>query len=108
VTGERRKLHNEELRDLYSSPSIIRIIKSKRMRWAGRVSRTGEKRNECRLFVRKSEGKRPLGRPRRRWLDNIRMDLGEVGWGDVDWISLAQDRNRWRALVNSVLNLRVP
>jgi hypothetical protein len=93
---------------LYSSPSIIRIIKSRRMRWAGHVTRMGEKRNAYRLLVVKPEGKRPLGRPRRRWVDDIRMDLGEVGWGDVDWIGLAQDRNRSRALVNSVLNLRVP
>jgi hypothetical protein len=91
VTGKWRKLHNEELRDLYSSLSIIRIIKSRRMRWVG-----------------KPEGKRSLRRSRRRWVDNIRMDLGEMGWGDVDWIGLAQDKNRWRALVNSVLNLRVP
>jgi hypothetical protein len=108
VTGECRKLHNEELRDLYSSPSIIRMIKSRRMRWAGHVERMGEKRNAYSLLVGKPKGKRPLGRPRRRWVDNIRMDLGEVGWGNVDWISLAQDRNRWRAVVNSVLNLRVP
>jgi hypothetical protein len=109
VTGEWRKLHNEELRDLYSSPRIIRIIKSRRMRWAGHVVRMGEKRNAYKLLVvGKPEGKRPLGRPRCRWEDNIRMDLGEVGWGDVDWTGLAQDRNRWRALVNSVLNLRVP
>jgi hypothetical protein len=108
VTGEWRKLHDEELRDLYSSSSIIRIIKSRRMRWAGHVSRMGEKRNAYRLLVGKPEGKRPLGRPRRRWVDNIRMDLAEVGWGDVDWIGLAKDRNRWRTLVNSVLNLQVP
>jgi hypothetical protein len=101
-------LYNEVLRDLYSSPSIIRIIKSRRMRRAGHVARMGEKSNAYRLLVGKSEGKRPLGRPRRRWVDNIRMELGEVGWGDVDWIGLAQDRSRWRALVNSVLNLRVP
>jgi hypothetical protein len=108
VTGQWRKLHNEDLRDLYSSPSIIRIIKSRWMRWAGhvRVARMGEKRNAYRLLVAKPEGKRPLGRPRRRWMDNIRMVLGEVGWGDVDWIGLAKGRNRWRALVNSVLNLR--
>jgi hypothetical protein len=104
----RRKLHNEELRDLYSSPNIIRIIKSRRMRSARHIARMGEKKNACRLLVGKPETKRPLGKPRHRWLDNIRMDLGEVGWGDVDWIGLAQDRNRWRALVNSVLNLRVP
>jgi hypothetical protein len=108
VTGEWRKLYNEELRDLYSSPSIIRIFKSCRMRWAGHVARMGEKRNAYRLFVGKREGKRPLGTPRQRWVDNIRMDLAEVGWSDVEWIGLAQDRNRWRALVNSVLNLRVP
>jgi hypothetical protein len=107
VTGEWRKLHNEELRDLYSSPSIIRIIKSRRMRRAGHVARIREKRNAYRLLVGKPEGKGPLGRPRCRWVDNIRMDLGEVGWGDMDWIDLAQDRNRWRALVNSVLNLDV-
>jgi hypothetical protein len=89
VTGEWRKLHNEELRDLYSSPSIIRIIKSRRMRWADHVARMGEKRNAYRLLVGNPEGKRPMGRPRRRWVDNIRMDLGEAGWGDVDWIGLA-------------------
>jgi hypothetical protein len=88
--------------------SIIRIIKSRRMIWEGHVARMGEKRNAYRLLVGKPEGKRPLGRPRRRWVDNIRMYIGEVGWGDADWIDLAQDRNRWRALVNSVLNLRVP
>jgi hypothetical protein len=108
VTGEWRKLHGEELRDLYSSSSTIRIIKSMRMKWPGHVARMGENRNAYRLLVGKPEGKSPLGRPRRRWMDNIRMDLGEVGWGDVDWIGLAKDRNRWRALVNSVLNLQVP
>jgi hypothetical protein len=81
VTGGWRKLINEELRDLYSSPSIIRIIKSRRMRWADHVARMGAKRNAYRLLVGKTEGKRPLGRPRRRWVDNIRMYLGEVGWG---------------------------
>jgi hypothetical protein len=93
---------------LYSSPSIIRIIKSRRMRWVGHVARIGENTNAYRLLVGKPEGKRTLGRPRRRWVDNIRMDLGEVKWDDVDWIGLAKDKNRWRALVNSVLNLRVP
>jgi hypothetical protein len=101
-------LHKEELHDLYSSASIIRIINSRRMRWAGHVARMGAKSNAYRLLVGKPEEKRPLERPRRRWVDNIRADLGEVGWGDVDWIGLAQDRNRWRALVNSVLSLRVP
>jgi hypothetical protein len=104
VTGEWRKLHNEELHDLYSSPRIIRIVKARRMRWAGHVARLGKKRNTYRLLV----GKRPLGRPRRRCFDNIRMDLVEVGWSNVDWIGMAEDRGRWRALVNSVLNLRVP
>jgi hypothetical protein len=108
VMGEWRKLHNKEFHDLYSSPSIIRIIRSRRMKWAGHVARMGEERNAYRLLVGKPEGKRPLGRPRRRWVDNIRMDLGEVEWGDVNLIGLSQDRNRWRALVNSVSNLRVP
>jgi hypothetical protein len=108
MTGGWRKLHNEELQNLYSSPSIIRIIKSRIMRWAGHVARMGEKRNVCRLLVRKPEGKRPLGRPRRRWMDNINMDLLEIGVSVVDWIGLAQDRYRWRALVNSVMNLLVP
>jgi hypothetical protein len=108
VTGEWRQLHNEELHDLYSSPSITTIIKSRRNRLAWHVARIGEKRNAYRLFVGKPEGRRPLGRPRRRWLDNIGMDLVEVGWGGVDWIGLAQDRDRWRALVNSVLYLRTP
>jgi hypothetical protein len=93
---------------LYSSPSIIKVIKSRRMRWAGQVARIGEKRNMYRLLVGKPEGKRPLGRPRRRWIDNSKMDLLEVGLGVVDWIDLAQDRYRWRALVNVVMNLQVP
>jgi hypothetical protein len=106
--GGWRKLHNEELHNLYSSPSIIRIIKSRRMRWMGHVARMGEKRNVYRLLVGKSEGKRPLGRPRRRWIDNIKLDLLEIGLSVVDWIGLAQDSYRWRAVVNSVMNLRVP
>jgi hypothetical protein len=107
VTGGWRKLHNEELRNLYSSPSIIRMVKSRRMRWAGHVARMG--RRGTRIVIGgKTRGTRPLGRPRRRWVDNIKMDLGEIGWGGVDWIGLTQDRNRWRALVNSVMNLRVP
>jgi hypothetical protein len=94
VTGEWRKLHNEEFHDLYSSRNIIRIIKSRRMKWVEHVTRMREKRNAYRLLVGKAEGKRPLGRPRSRWVDNIKMGLGEVGWGDMDWIGLAQDRNR--------------
>jgi hypothetical protein len=105
VIGEWRKLHNEQLNDLYSSLSIIRIIKSRRMGWAGHVAQMGAK-NMYRLLVGKPEGRSPLGRPRHRCLNNIRMDLVEVGWGDVDWIGLAQDRDRWIALVNA-LNLRV-
>jgi hypothetical protein len=108
VTGEWRKLRNEKLHDLYSSPSIIRIIEARRMRLAGYVARMGEKRNVYRLLVGKQEGKRQLGRQICRWVGNIRMDLVEVGLGDVDWIGLTQDRDRWRALVNSVLNLWVP
>jgi hypothetical protein len=107
VTGERRKLHIEELHILYSSPNIIRQIKSRRIRWAGRVARMGEKRKVYTVLVRKPEGKRPLGRPRRRWEDRIRMDLRETGWGSVEWFQLAHDRDRWRALVNTVMNLRV-
>jgi hypothetical protein len=103
-----RKLHNEELRDLYSLPSIIRIIKSRRMIWAGHVALMGEKSNEYMSLIGKPEGKRQLGRPRRRWMDNIKVDLGNVGWGGLGWIGLTQDRNRWRALVNAVMNLRVP
>jgi hypothetical protein len=98
VTGEWRKLHNKELHDFYSSPSIIRIIVVED-EMGGPCSTNGEKRNAYRLLVGKPEGKRPLGIPRGRWVDNIRMDLGEVGWGDVDWIGLAKDRNRWRELL---------
>ncbi|KAJ4434362.1 hypothetical protein ANN_22921 [Periplaneta americana] len=117
VTGEWRKLHNEELHALYSSPDIIRNIKSRRLRWAGRVARMsdsrnayqirlrwagrvariGESRKAYRVLVGRPEGKRPLGRPRRRWEDNIKMYLREVGYDDRYWINLAQDRNRWRA-----------
>ena len=108
VTGEWRRLHNEELNDLYSSPNIVRVIKTRRMRWVGHVARMGEEREAYRVLVGKPEGKRPLGRPRRRWVDNIRMDLHEVGCGYVDWIGLAQDRDRWRTLVSAAMKLRVP
>jgi hypothetical protein len=94
VTGGWRKLHNEELHNLYSSPSIIRIIKLRRMRWAGHVARMGEKRKVYRLLVGTQEGKKLLGRPRRRWIDNIKMDLLEIGLSVVDWIGLAQNRYR--------------
>ncbi|KAJ4446283.1 hypothetical protein ANN_12978 [Periplaneta americana] len=108
VTGEWRKLHNAELHALYSSPDIIRSIKSRRLRWAGHVARMGEFRNAYRVLVGIPERKRPLGRPRRRWEDNIKMDLSEVGYDDRDWINLAQDRDRWRAYVRMEMNLRVP
>jgi hypothetical protein len=101
------KLHNEELHYLYASPSIIKIIKPRRVRWAGHVARMGEKRSVYSLLVGKPERKRLLGRPRSKWVDNITMDHREAGLGDVDWTGLAQERNRWRAFVNSVLNLRV-
>jgi hypothetical protein len=105
--GGCRKLHNEELHDLYSLPGIIRFIKA-RMRWAELVSRMGEKGNAYKLLVERPEGKRPLGRPRYRWMDNMKTDLLEIGLGGVDWFGLAQDRYRWRALVNTVMNLQVP
>jgi len=108
VTREWRRLHNEELNDLYSSPNIVRAIKSRRMRWAGHVARMGEERGVYRVFVGKPERRRPLGRPRRRWVDNIRMDLHEVGCLYMDWIGLAQDRDRCRTLVSAVMKLRVP
>jgi transcription termination factor 2 len=99
---------NEELHNFYSSSSIIRMIKSRRLRWAGHVARMVEKRNACRKCVGKPEGKRPLGRPRRRWGNNIKMDLREMGWDSVDWIDMDQDRDQWRAVVNTVMNLWVP
>ena len=108
VIEEWRKQHNEELNDLYSSPNIVWVIKSRRMRKAGHVARMGERRGVYRVLVAKHEGKRPLARPRRRWEDNIKTDLQEVGCGGLDWIKLAQDRDRWRSLVNTVMNLRVP
>jgi len=107
VTGEWRKLHKEELRDLCSLPNIVRVVKSRRMRCAGHVARMGEGRGVHRVLVGISVRKTPMGRPRRRWEDNIKMDIQEVG-GDGDWMELAQDRDRWRALVNTVMNLRVP
>jgi hypothetical protein len=103
-----RKLHNDELHSLYSSPNIVRVIKSRRMRWAGYVARLGEGRGAYRVLVGRPEGKRPLVRPRRRWEDNIKMDLGEIGIDGASWIRLAQDRVQWRAFVNTVMNLRVP
>jgi hypothetical protein len=103
VTGEWRKLHNEELHILYSSQNFIRQIKSRRMRWAGYVARMGERREVYKVLVGKPVGKRPLGRPRRRWEDGIRMDLREIGWRSIEWTSWP----RWQGLVNTVMNLRV-
>jgi hypothetical protein len=100
------KLHNEELSDLYSSPNIVWVIKWRRIRWAGHVARMGKRRGVYRVLVGKSEATRPLGKPRRRWEDNIKMDLQEGG--SYGWIELAQDTARWRALVNATMNLRVP
>ena len=101
-------LYNKELNDLYSSPNNVWVIKSRRMRWAGHVAHMGEERGVYRVLVGKPEGKRPVGIPRHRWVDNIRMDLQEVGCGYMDWIGLAQDRDRWQTLVSAAMNLRVP
>jgi transcription termination factor 2 len=101
-------LHKEELHNLNSSPNIIRMIESRTMRWAGHVARMGETRNPYWILVGKPEGKRPLGIPRRRWVNDIKFDLGEIGRDCRDWIELAQDRDQWRALVNTVMKLLVP
>jgi hypothetical protein len=106
VKGEWRKLHNEELHNFYSSPDIIRQVKSWWMGWVGHVARMGEERKVYKVLVGKPEGKRPLGRPRRRWEDGIRMDLREIDLRGVDWIRLAQNRDRWRTVVSAVMNLR--
>jgi len=108
VQGEWRKLHNEELNDLYCSHNTIREIKSRTTRWAGNVALVGETRGAYRVWLGKPERKRPLGRPRHGWEDNIKMHLQEVGCGGMKWIELAQDRDRWQELVNAVMNLRVP
>jgi hypothetical protein len=106
VTGGWRKLHNEELHNLYSSPSTIRMIMSRRIRRARHVARMAEK-NACSVLLGMPQGKRLRRRPRRKWVDNIKIDLRKIGWGGMDWTRLAQDRDQWRALVNTVMNLRV-
>jgi hypothetical protein len=106
--GSLRKLHNDELHSLYSSPNNVRMIKSRRMRWTGHVARMGEGRGVYKVFVGRPEGKRPLGRPRRRWEDNIKMDLRERGIDGANWIRQARDRVQWRTFVNTVMKLRVP
>jgi hypothetical protein len=106
--GSWRKLHNDELHDLYSSPNIVRVIKSRRMRRAGHVARMVQGRGAYRVLVGRPEGKRPLGRRMRRWEDNIKMYLREIGIDGANWIRLAQDRVQWRDFVNTVMNLRVP
>ena len=106
--GEWRRLHNEELHSLYRSPNIARVIKSRRLRWAEHVNRMEEGRSAFKILTSKHSGKRPLGRPWRRWEDNIKMDLEEIGISAGNWVDSAQDRNYWRALVNAALNLRVP
>jgi hypothetical protein len=108
LDGSWRKLHNDELHSLYSSPNIVRMIKARRLRWAGHVARMGEGIGVYRLLVGRPEGKRPLGRPSRRWDDNIKLDLREIGIDGVNWIRLAQDTVQWRAFVNTVMNLQVP
>jgi hypothetical protein len=106
--GSWRKSHNDELHNLYSSPNIVRVIKSRRMRWVGHVARMGEGRGVYRVLVGRSESKRPLVRPRHKWEDNIKKDLREIGIDGANWIRLAQDRVQWRAFVNTLMNLRVP
>jgi hypothetical protein len=106
--GSWRKLHNDELHNLYSSPNIFRLIKSRRTRWAEHVARMGEGRGVYRVLVGRPEGKRPLGRPRRRWEDNIKLDLREIGIDVANWIELALDRVQRRAFVNTVMNLQFP
>jgi hypothetical protein len=108
VDGSWRKLHNDELHGLYSSPNIVRVIKAETMRWAGHVARMREGRGVHRILIGKPEGKEPLGRPRRRWNDNIKVDLREIGIDEANWIQLADDMVQWQAFVNTVMNLRVP
>jgi hypothetical protein len=108
VIGEWRKMHNKELNDLYSLPHIVRVVKSIRTRWAGYVMHMGVDRVVHRVLMEKPEGKRPLGRPRHRWEDNIKMDVQDVVWGHGDGMELPQDRDRWQPIVGKVWDFRVP
>jgi hypothetical protein len=107
ITGQWRRLHDGEIHNFYSSPDIIRRIKSRRMRWVGHVAHMERGRIVYTVLMGRPEGKRPLERQRRGWEYGIKMDLRDTGWGSVEWIHLAQDRDRWRALVNAAMNLRV-
>jgi hypothetical protein len=106
--GSWRKLHSNELQGLYSSSKIVRVIKSRRMRWAGHVARMGEGRDSYRVLVGRPKRKRPLGRPKRKWEDNIKMDLREIGIDGANWIRLSQDRFQWWAFMSKVMNLWFP
>jgi hypothetical protein len=108
VAGGWRTLHNEELHSLYTSPNVITVIRSRRMRWVGDVTRIGDIRNAYKILVGKTEDKRPLGKPRRRWENNNGMDLSETGWEVMNWMHLAQDGDQWRSLLNTVMNIPVP
>jgi hypothetical protein len=101
-------VHQKELRNMYTAPHVVRVIISRGMRWAGHVAGMGEMRNAYKILIGKPEGRKPLGRPKRGWKDNITMDLRKTGWECVDWIHLYQDRDQWRAVVNTVMNLQVP
>jgi hypothetical protein len=107
VVGGWRRLHNEELRNLYAPLNVVRVITSRMMSWAGHVAHTGEMRNSYNILAGKPKRKRPVGRPKCRWEDNIRMDITETGCEGVDWMHLAQDRNQWQVLVNTVINIEI-
>jgi hypothetical protein len=107
VAGDWSRVHNEELHNLYTSPNIVTVFTARRMRWAGHVARMGKMRNEYNIFAGKPERKSPFGRPRHKWEDNIRIYLREIGWEILNWMHLVQDRDQWRALMDTVMNFRV-